>query len=162
MDLIPWRRKGQRAAGETPGRPLTHFRDEVESVMERFFRDPWTAGLTAPFERMLGSYPQLDITESDQHVTVQVELPGVDPQDVQIELRGNALALSGEKRDVHDETRGGQQYSERRYGRFSRTIPLPSGIDPDQVDAAYKDGVLTITLAKSPAAQPQQIPVRNA
>ena len=163
MELIPWRNKSGSRTGRPPAeRPLVRFRDEIENVFDRLWRDPWSAGLSGLTAPGTGGFPQLDLAESDDDVTVRAELPGMRPEDVRIELTGNVLKLSGEKSEQKEERERGYHYRERQFGSFSRMVQLPASVDPDKVDARYRDGVLTITLAKHAAAKPKRITVRNA
>jgi len=163
MNLIPWSNK-RRSSSElsTVDRPLADFRTEIETLFDRFFEDPWGMRLLGGRGLPGATYPQIDLSESDKDVTIRAELPGVRPEDVDIEVRGNTLRLSGEKSEQREDQAGGQFYSERRFGRFQRNIQLPGSVDPDKIDARYKDGVLTITLAKHPEAQPRKVTVRHA
>ena len=76
-------------------------------------------------------------------------------KDVELNLRDNVLTISGEKRSEREEEKGGSRYTERSYGRFERSIPFPTEIDPERVDAVFKNGVLTVTLPKNARAQEQ-------
>jgi HSP20 family protein len=102
----------------------------------------------------------LDITETPEALVVTAEVPGIDPKEVQITVRNNLLTLQGEKKE-EKETKGKHWHRvERRTGSFSRTVQLPVEVEPDKVEAASKNGVLTVTLPKSKAAQGRQIPVK--
>ncbi len=159
MELAPWRQKRNTRSQEE--RPLAWLRDEMQNVFDRFFGNP-------PESRRLGFFgtgelfPRLDLAESDNEVTIRAELPGVQAKDVQVEVTGTILKLSGEKSAQHEEQGRDYHCCERQFGSFSRTLQLPTSVDPTKVDAQYNDGVLTITLAKNPAAKPKRITVRNA
>ncbi|MEW6252308.1 MAG: Hsp20/alpha crystallin family protein [Planctomycetota bacterium] len=155
MDLMPWRKRGQREPAENP---LARVRSEIEDVFERLFRDPW--GLSAG--ALTAVHPRLDVSETEDEVTVRAELPGIRAEDVNIEVTGNVLRLYGEKAEEREEHGRSFRYTERQYGSFSRTIELPAGVDADQVDATYKDGVLHIRMPKSPEAKPRRIEVKPA
>ena len=106
----------------------------------------------------LGWSPAVDVVEWVDDVTVFVDLPGVDPQAIELTLAGNMLTLKGEKPavaadDAHVVLRT------RPRGKFTRSVPLPVPVDPDQVAADAKDGVLTVRLTKSERARARQIPV---
>ncbi len=162
MDLIPWRNKSRSRGGSEPlEHPLARFRADIESLFDRFRREPWGLGPPNLLEGA-GPFPQLDLAESDREVTIRAELPGVQPKDVKIEVTGNVLKLSGEKSAEKEEQGRDYHYCERQFGSFSRMVQLPTTVDPGKVDATYKDGVLTITLAKHPEAKPKRITVRNA
>lgn len=103
-----------------------------------FFR-PTTAALWAP---------PLEVFERGNTMVVRAELPGVSKEDVNVEVEDGALTISGERRHEQEESREGYYHSERRYGAFSRSIPLPEGVDANQVEAKFRDGVLEITVPK--------------
>jgi len=163
MNLIPWSRKRrQEGSGREPDSALARLREDMDTLFDRFLRDPWSlARWDGPWGEP-ASFPRMDLAESDQDVTVTMELPGVDPQDIHIDVSGNTLTVRGEKKRVQQERQRDYHYVERQYGSFHRTVTLPAGVDPDKVDAKYKDGVLTVTVAKTPGARPHRIPVRTA
>ncbi len=163
MDLIPWRHKRpQRAELASSDNPLGAFRGEIDNLFDHYLGDPWGGSLGTKLGPPLSSFPQFDLSESDNEVTLRAELPGLEPDDIRVEVTGNALTLSGEKSSEKEEQRGECRYSERQFGSFSRTIPLPVGIEADKVDATFAGGVLTVRLPKSADAQPRRVKVRNA
>jgi HSP20 family protein len=97
--------------------------------------------------------PSVAIPETAKATTVTAELPGLDQKDVELNLRDNALILSGEKRQESHDENGARSYTERSFGRFERVIPLAEEIDADHVEATFKNGVLNVTLPKNPKAQ---------
>jgi HSP20 family protein len=103
--------------------------------------------------------PQVDIVESDDHVEVSVDLPGADPNQVEILLAGNMLTVKGSH--VAAETPGGRfvHRRERPTGSFSRSIALPVSVNPEKVSADSKHGVLTIRLGKEDRIKPRHIPI---
>ncbi|MEP0847903.1 MAG: Hsp20/alpha crystallin family protein, partial [Phycisphaerae bacterium] len=113
------------------------------------------------FERGQEWGPRMEMSETDREVTLRFELPGVRTEDVDISLSGNVLTVGGEKSEQRDERRGRVHYSERSFGRFCRSVQLPTTVDPDKVDASYKDGVLVVTVAKRPDARAKKVAVRN-
>ncbi len=157
MNLIPWRTK-QSDGGQTLETGLSRLRGEMDDLFERFLRYPVDLAMPAAF-RALG--PRLDLAESDNEVIVKVELPGIDPKDVEINVVGNVLTLRGEKKQDRQERGRDFHFVERQYGSFHRSVPLPTTVDSDKVSAEYKGGVLTITLPKHPGAKPKRIPVRT-
>lgn len=160
MELIPWRNKGRRA--DIAERPLAAFRNEIDQLFERLFHDPWGSRWSGALAPWTGWFPQLDLVESDSEVTLRAELPGVNADDLKIELSGNMLTLSGEKSEEKDEKHGDYRHCERRFGSFRRTVQLPAEVDPEKVDATFKDGVLHLKLLKHPGVRPKRIKVRNA
>lgn len=102
----------------------------------------------------------LDVLENENAYTVMTVLPGINPDNIDVRLHENVLTISAElaKPEVEENTR--VLLNERLYGKFSRSINLPNEVDGDAVEAAYDNGVLTLTLPKVEEAQPRQIPVR--
>lgn len=159
MKLLPWLRKREtdEPRSET-GHEMDLFRGGLES-WPRLFSSPW------PFEgldRTFGALttPSIGMSDDENEVTVTMELPGVEPADVDIRISGTVLTVSGEKREERSDRR--ESYTERRYGGFRRTVQLPSSIDPDKVDATFRNGVLTLKVAKCADARPKRIKVRHA
>ena len=107
---------------------------------------------------------RIEQQETDDALLVRAELPGIDPdKDVEITISGDQLHLRAERRSEHKEEREGRMQSEFRYGAFSRTVRLPVGVNPDDVTAAYRDGILEIRVPMPVEARTQarRIPVNN-
>lgn len=90
--------------------------------------------------------PQVEVFERGDKLVVRADLPGLNKDDVDVEIDDGVLTISGERKDEHEESREGFYRSERSYGRFYRTISLPDGVDPDRTDASFKNGVLEISF----------------
>lgn len=108
--------------------------------------------------------PSTDVSATDSNVEVTVELPGMTDKNIDISLSGDAMTIRGEKKIEDEEKRKGVYLSERSYGAFYRTIPLPAGVDLDKAEAKFRHGVLTIPLPKTTEAQAKvrRIPVKAA
>lgn len=135
----------------TPLNRLATLRDE----MDRLF------GLTAPrdFGLFNGWSPVLDIFQDKENVIVKVELPGLKKEEISISMHEGMLTISGERK-LEEETKEGETCRrERFYGKFHRTMALPTTVNANKVKAAYKDGILTVTLPKAEEAKPKQIEV---
>lgn len=106
--------------------------------------------------------PQVEVRRKGETLVVCADLPGVSRDDLTVEVRDGALALSGERREEDEEEGEGFYRSERSYGRFYRTIPLPDGVNADQAKASFKDGVLEVTvpLPKHEQGSSKRIPIR--
>ena len=104
--------------------------------------------------------PAVDLAETKKELILRAELFGLNREDIKVSVDENVLTLHGEKR--HEEKEEGEQSyrSERVYGSFRRSFPLPSNVDADQIAATYKDGVLSVTLAKVEEAKPKEIAVQ--
>jgi len=104
--------------------------------------------------------PAIDLIERTDDILVLVDLPGVIPSTVDVTLAGNMLTLKGERADLPQNNDETIHLAERPTGEFCRSIPMPVPLDPEQVSAETKAGVLRIQLAKTEQAKPRQIPVR--
>ncbi len=143
----------QRYWGDTHS--LERMRDEMNRMFDNFFRDPFHAfDMDLPGSFMSGSLsPKVDLEDKGKELKVSVELPGMDSDDVDIELVDNALSIRGEKKIEDSEEHDGYYMSERVWGSFQRVIPLPVEVESDKVKAKFKKGVLTVRLPKSRKAR---------
>ncbi len=98
--------------------------------------------------------PHVDIGEGKKHYTITVEVPGVNEKDIDLTLADGTLMIRGEKRSEQEDTDKHYHRIERSYGSFQRMLSLPTDADENKVEAKFKDGVLTITIAKDPSAKP--------
>ena len=108
--------------------------------------------------------PHADVTEDQNGIRVMVELPGMRPEDVQVDLENNVLTISGEKREERtegDEKNQTWHLSERRYGRFSRSFVLPRDVEQEQIQASFENGVLSLTIPKSAKARRRRIEIQG-
>lgn len=103
--------------------------------------------------------PAVDIFENDDNIVLKAELPGIDPKDVEVRVEENTLYLKGERKFEKEVKEDNYHRIERSYGLFARSFSLPGSIDTDKVDAAYKDGVLTLTIPKRGEAKPKAIKI---
>jgi len=155
-NLIPWRGKVRDDEDNGADTAITRFHSEVDRLFDQFFTEPFGSRF-APSWR--AAWPSLDISEKDDALIVTAEVPGVDAEDLDISVSGDVLTLSGEKREESEERREGFYHSERRFGAFRRTVPLPTAVDREKITAECRDGVLTIRLPKSEQAVAKRIPV---
>jgi HSP20 family protein len=131
----------------------------MQSAMDRLFDETWRGARPT----VAGNTMALDVYETDTAYTVHTALPGVNPDQISISYHDDVLTISGEveqpKFNEDDNIR--VLVFERSYGKFSRSIRLAQAIDADQVEANYENGVLMLTLPKTPEAQPRLIPVKS-
>lgn len=123
-----------------------------DDVNRNFVDNDWT-------ER--GNWLALDVHENEDNYFVETDLPGINPDDIDVTLHENTLTITAEVHRAEDKDGEHRIVSERRYGRFQRSIRLPDAVDADNVEANFDNGVLTLTLAKSEASKPRQISVKN-
>ena len=105
--------------------------------------------------------PPVDIIEQENSLVLKAELPGIDPNDIEIRVEDNTLHMKGERKFEKDIKEENLHRVERSYGAFSRTFALPSSIDADKVQAEYKDGILTLTMPKREEAKPKTIKINT-
>lgn len=134
---------------------FVRMENDLGSLMDRFFNVD--EELWAPTEAF---NPRTSVAETEKAIEVSVELPGMKAEDFNVEVHGDELWISGEKKEEHEESGKTFHRVERRYGKFQRTIGLSSDVDAEKIVAEYKDGLLKVTLAKSPAAQAKRIPIQ--
>src|SRR5947209_12538244 len=103
--------------------------------------------------------PAVDIYENEHNITLKLEVPGVNQNDIDIRLENNTLTVRGERKFETEEKEENFHRIERRYGSFSRSFTLPNSVDPENVKADYRDGVLNVQLAKKAEAKPKQIKI---
>jgi HSP20 family protein len=156
MNLIPWRGKHESGHGELS--PVFALRNEMDRLFDSFFREPLSA-LESP---LWGAnwMPAVDVAESDKELTIRAEVPGIDPKELEVAVTGNQLVLSGEKKESTEHKGKDFHQSETHYGSFRRTVPLPEGIDTENVDAQYANGVLTLHLQKTAPTASKRIEVK--
>ena len=107
-----------------------------------------------------GVYPPVNVLNSPEDMIVQCEVAGIKRGDLDISITGDTLVIRGTKKSAVDEEKVNFLRRERGFGDFSRTIILPDKVDPDRIEAKLDAGILTVTLTKSAAAKPKQIPVK--
>jgi HSP20 family protein len=103
--------------------------------------------------------PPVDVYEDEHHITLKIEVPGIDEQDINVSIENNTLTVYGERTLEKDEKEENFQRVERMYGSFTRSFTLPNTVDPEQISANYEKGVLRIRLAKKAEAKPKLIKV---
>ena len=160
MRLTPWRKQAELSR-ESPGRSsLRGLRDQMDRLFDSFFGgSPWS---DTGYPGASGSWdPDLELVETDKDFTIRAEMPGLDPEDIDVRVNGNVLTLSGEKKEEKEEKQGGFFHSERRYGSFERSIELPTGVKPESIAAEYDKGVLTLKIAKGEGVGSRRIPVAS-
>lgn len=131
----------------------------LRQAMDRLFEDSFVRPTGWMTEASGGVLP-LDVYRTADNLVVKAALPGVKPDDVQITVEGNTLTITGEFRDEYKQDERGYVFQELRQGSFSRTLQLPDDVSPDQAEAQYEHGVLTLTLPKREETKPRQIQIK--
>ena len=129
------------------------FEREFENLLSRF----WGNGNAA---EMAGWNPKLNIAETENTYEVALELPGMDPEHVDIELKRGVLTVTGERKSDTDEQDRTYHRVESHYGQFRRMFRFDEDVDSEHVDAQYKEGVLRITVPKAESAQTKRIEIK--
>lgn len=126
------------------------FRD-MENIFKNFWEEFPYRELSTDLD--IGWTPRMDVSETDEHIEVKAELPGLEKKDIDISLERDALIIKGEKK--HEKEEEGKTFHciERSYGSFYRALRLPTEVDPARIDAKFNNGVLTITLPKTEEAR---------
>jgi HSP20 family protein len=135
--------------------PFAALREEMNQLRSRMWGDEeegWFAGALAP---------SVDLSETETAVEVRMDLPGVKPKDIDIQISGNVLTVSGQREEEKEEKGRTFHRVERSSGSFSRSLTLPTTVNESEIAAEYRDGVLTITLPKSEEAKPHKIKVKG-
>ncbi len=139
-----------------PFRDLMNLQDEVN----RLFRRSFFRGAEPASETVATWAPAIDMYETDEKLTVEVELPGLEAKDVEISLEDDVLRIRGERRFSSEVKEENYHRIERAYGMFERSIPLPRKVDEEKVSATVSDGVLKIEMPKVEEAKPKKIPIK--
>jgi HSP20 family protein len=135
--------------------PFAEF-DQLRREMLRVF-DAVAGGDSAP----AGVFPPMNVTQDDNNFYVRAEVPGISAKDLSISALRDQVSISGKRVIPQENERVSYHRKERAEGEFSRTITLPGEVVTDRVEAAYRDGILALTLPKAEEAKPRQIAVKN-
>jgi HSP20 family protein len=138
-----------------PFKGMPSLRREMDRLFERFFEPEW-----GQFSALGDWAPNMDVSETKEAFVVKMEVPGMEPGDIQVALQENMLTVKGEKRQEKEEKEERYHRVERNYGAFTRTVKLPVTVDASKVAASFKNGLLMVTLPKTPAAKGTTIPVK--
>jgi HSP20 family protein len=133
--------------------------DELRRRLDRVWEDmdpSWPPLANTPSS---AGWPRVNLYDEGTNLVLKADVPGLSEKEVQVTLNESGLSISGERRVAPPEGYAAHRQERGSY-RFSRSLTLPCKVDPEQTQASVKDGVLTVTLAKSPEAQPRQIAVR--
>jgi HSP20 family protein len=147
MALIRWE----------PAAELNTIQNEMNRLFNTFFDQPAPAGRGGtPSRRWI---PAMDLVETADHYVLRADLPGLDDDDVNIQLEDNMLTISGERKTQHEQNEEGYYRIERAFGNFTRSLTLPDGVDPHGVQAHFDRGVLEIRIPKPEQRKPRQVQI---
>jgi HSP20 family protein len=143
MALIRW----------DPIRELDSLQGDMNRLFDRFFEGRTPNGTS---RRWL---PAMDLLETDDHLVVRGDLPGLTEDDIDIEIKDNVLTVSGERKADSEEKGEGYYRVERAFGGFSRSLTLPQGVDAEKVEANFDKGVLEVRIPKPAEAKPTRVQI---
>ncbi|RJQ73012.1 MAG: Hsp20/alpha crystallin family protein [Desulfobacteraceae bacterium] len=146
MELMKW----------NPMKELFNMRSRLDSMVDNFFMPMRNISTN---EALWSWNPAVDIYENDDSIVVTAELPGVDKDQIAVDLQGRVLTLRGERASEQEVKEENYYRHERTHGRFERSFMLPTEVDPETVKAEYKDGVLNIRVPKPEEKKPKKISV---
>jgi HSP20 family protein len=146
MALIRWE----------PAREISSIQNEMNRLFNTFFDTPTANGGTSPARRWV---PAMDLVEAENEFVLKADLPGLSEENVSIEVEDNVLTISGERKAEHEERKEAYYRVERAFGRFSRSLTLPEGIDPEAVKASFEHGVLEVRVPKPEAKKPRKVAI---
>jgi HSP20 family protein len=152
-DLLPWKKSKET---DVPVRrredPVAELHSRLNTLFDSFFED-----FASPFPAVRSGkdlVPALEVSESDTAIEIDAELPGLDPESIDVTIDGNYLTIKGEKKEEKEEKKKNYHITERSYGSFSRTLNIPSeSLDLDKVESKFKNGVLHLKLPKNAESQ---------
>ena len=127
----------------------------IERNLDRMFDDTFGKGRSDLWEDQSVSHPACEVEENDSHYVMSFDMPGVSKKNIEIEVSGNRLLVTGERKNEQNTS----AYSERTYGKFQRILTLPQGVDADRIEAHYQDGVLSLAVPKAESAKTRQIKI---
>lgn len=138
-----------------PAREISSLQTEMNRLFNTFF-EPAAAGAQSGPPRWV---PPMDLLEAEDAFTLRADLPGIPESDVHVEVEGDVLTISGERRSEQRENKEGYVRTERAYGTFRRSVSLPDGIDPEGVEATFDRGVLSVRIPKPEQRKPHKVQV---
>jgi HSP20 family protein len=147
MALIRWE----------PAREVASLQQEMNRLFSTFFDTPATGGNGGTVRRWV---PAMDLVETDDAFVLKADLPGLDENDVKLEVEDNVLTIAGERQAEHEEKREGYYRVERAFGAFRRSLTLPEGVDPEAVTARFEKGVLAVRIPKPEDRKPRRVSIK--
>ena len=142
--------------GLMPWSGFGNLKQDMDRLFDRLVASKWD-----DFPTVGDWAPSMDISETKDSLVVKLEVPGMDQKDIRIALQENLLTITGEKKQEKEEKDERYHRVERSYGAFTRGVRLPVAVDGSRVAATFKNGLLTVTLPKTPAAKGTTIPIKS-
>jgi HSP20 family protein len=134
-------------------RPFSNLQRAMRSMFEDWDRPVFDWDPLTPALRERSFVPTIDLSEDEECIHVKADLPGIEQKDIEVALNHDVLSIRGEKKREEREEKDNFYRVERSFGAFARTVPIPCEIEPEKVEATFKNGVLEIDLPKSKASR---------
>lgn len=150
MAILRWRDQTDPFGG------LDDLRTAVDQVFGNYMGRPGRMRLYR------GVFPALNMTENEDTLYLTAELPGINPEEIDISATANSIVLRGERKESSTSKEVNYHQREREFGTFRRVIDLPTKIDTDKINASYKNGILTVALPKAEEVKPKQIQIKTS
>jgi HSP20 family protein len=149
--------------GSSPFGLMRSFMDDIDRLMGGFGRLSMADLFASPFGRsgLMGWSPPVTVMERDGSLVVRADVPGLNPEDVRVEIEEGRLTISGERMQESKKHESGFYRNERSYGAFRRVIRLPEGVEPEHVSATFENGVLEVSVAMPQRKRAQRIEVKT-
>ena len=146
-ELTPW---------QTPLRTITEMQQEMNQLFSRFFGEGEQAGnrWLSPSESYV---PRIESAVRENTLWVKADLPGIDPQDVEVMVEGNRLTVRGQRKAEHEGSENGYLHREVQYGTFIRSFTIPEGVKAEEIQARYQNGVLELSIPLSASGLPKKV-----
>jgi HSP20 family protein len=141
--------------------PLERLENEMNELMGRFFGREEGWGWGDGLEKLEAFTPRMNLVETENAYEVTVELPGIKPEEFNVEFKEGALWITGHRKEEKEEKGKTFHRVERHFGEFRRMIPLPGAVNEEKVEAAFKEGLLTVTVPKAEIVKPRHIAVKT-
>ena len=146
MDLVRWNPWGEM--------------EPLRNRMNRFFEGFFLPTMSSETDLSMGAWnPGVDIIDNENNMVIKADLPGVEKENVEVDVKDRVLTIKGERSYENEIKEENFCRKERAYGKFHRSFTLPTDVDPDSIKAEFKDGVLSIEIPKSEEAKPKQISI---
>lgn len=154
--LVPWRQRSLFPTTDRFSQTMNQMEEEMEGLMERFW-----GGNGGQLTTGSGFLPTVDLVETENQFEVTVDLPGLKPDEVNVEFKGGSLWISGKREEEKEEEGKTYHCVERRRGEFRRVLPLPDMIDEEKINAHFENGVLKVAVPKNEEVKTKHIEVES-
>lgn len=145
-----------------PWQGISLLQNSIDHLFDDFLMGPtsgWRDSVINPEWGSFGFSPPMNVEENKDHYLMSFDLPGVKKENLKVELRGDQLVISGERRQETKENESGRHYYECSYGSFERSFTLPAGVTSENIETDFRDGVLSVAVPKVESKSAQSIPI---